>query len=263
MGQGKTNRNAKAVRQRRAMRLTAELCASIRRSVVDPGPAPGIAYMSDHEYEESIASLLADAQAADDIWIFAYGSLIWNPCFAFIEQRIGTLRGWHRSCCLKSTRWRGTPEKPGLMLALEPGGTCRGIVYRLAPGSLREGLMALWRRELGPKPLNHDPRWLMVRTEKGDLPAIAFVANPRGLSYIGTESIDGAAEMIAQAVGVWGPCATYLHETVSRLETLGIRDRYLWRLQARVADRLISEQKRGCASHEDSDLQQQRQSFCS
>ncbi|HEX6960099.1 MAG TPA: gamma-glutamylcyclotransferase [Ferrovibrio sp.] len=218
--------------------------------------------MSDREYEDSLARMLADAPTADDIRVFAYGSLIWKPCFAFIEQRIGTVEGWHRSCCLKSTRWRGTPDKPGLMLALEPGGRCRGVVYRLAPDTSRDGLMALWRRELGPKPLNHDPLWLSVRTEKGAVPAITFVANPQGLSYVGATSIDEAADMIAQAAGVWGPCAAYLHETVVRLRTLGIRDRYLWRLQSAVAEKIISERSKGSASHEDPDLQQQRQSLC-
>lgn len=221
-------------------RLSLELCARIHRQVEDPGPAGGLSYLSEAEYAASIGAALAQAPHVDgmpvpDIWIFAYGSLIWNPGFAWIERRIGSVKGWHRSFCLKSTRWRGSPDKPGLMMALEPGGQCQGLVYRLSPANRDDDLNRLWRRELGVKPVNHHPRWIQVRTDQGSVRALAFTANRGGQSYRRPASLEDTAAIIAGAVGVWGPCAAYLCETVTHLEAWGIRDRHLWRLQALVA----------------------------
>jgi glutathione-specific gamma-glutamylcyclotransferase len=218
--------------------LTAELCASLDATVVDPGPAAGLSYLTDAEYEASIAAVLADASNPDEIWIFAYGSLIWNPGFTYDDKRRAALSGWHRSFCLKSMRWRGMPDRPGLIMALEPGGACEGLAYRLSRERLHSDLQVLWRRELGVKPVNHLPRWVGVETGNGPVRAITFVANPEGQSYLRVPSLELAAEMIAGAVGVWGPCATYLYQTVEHLRALGIHDPYLWRLQALVADRI-------------------------
>lgn len=216
-------------------RLTPSLCARVRRAVRDPGPGSGFAYLTDAEYQASIDATLSGRPDDGEIWVFAAGSLIWNPGFAPAERRIGLLRGWHRSFCLKTLRWRGTPDCPGLMLALEPGGDCRGVACRLPAEGRAPTLRALWRRELGVKPVNQLPRWVDVETEGGAIRALAFTANPGGQSYLGGLALEETAAMVARAAGVWGSCAEYLCETVSRLEALGIRDPHLWRLQSLVA----------------------------
>jgi cation transport protein ChaC len=232
------------VRHRRATspRLTRDLCASLGRSIVDPGPAAGLEYLSQQEYAALVDRTLAEAPDRAEFWLFAYGSLIWKPSFRFQERRIATLRGWHRSFCLKSTRWRGTPEHPGLILALRPGGQCRGVAYRLRAGTLREDVETTFRRELGVKPLNQRPRWVRVTTAEGNLRALAFAADPAGRSYVGELDGERTAAMIARAVGVWGSCAEYLYETISHLEELGIRDRALWRLQQLVAQKIVRQE---------------------
>jgi len=221
------------------LRLTPSLCARVRRAVRDPGPGSGFAYLTDAEYQASIDATLAGRPDDGEIWLFAAGSLIWKPGFAPAGRRIGVLRGWHRSFCLKTLRWRGTPDCPGLMLALEPGSDCRGVAWRLPAEGLAPTLRALWRRELGVKPVNHVPRWVEVETDSGPIPALTFTANRRGQSYLGGLTLDETAAMVARAAGVWGSCAEYLCETVSHLEALGIRDPYLWRLQALVAARIL------------------------
>ena len=223
-----------------ALALTADLCARIARPLADPGPTPGLSYFTDDDYRAAIAEVLAQVPDSGALWVFAYGSLIWKPAFMPVEHRLGVIKGWHRSFCLKTTRWRGTPERPGLMMALERGGQCRGVVYRVAPDTVTESLDALWRREIGVKPVNHDARWVTVHTHAGPLRALTFTANPGGQSYAGKRTLEDTAAVIAEAVGVWGSCAEYLYETITHLEALGIRDRALWRLQALVARNLIA-----------------------
>ena len=105
----------------------------------------GIHVLSDAELEASRRATLARAPS-DDIWVFGYGSLIWNPAFHFVERRLGTIHGWHRRFCLWTTLGRGSPDCPGLMLGLDRGGSCRGIVLRIAPEDVEVELDVLWRR---------------------------------------------------------------------------------------------------------------------
>ena len=225
------------------IRLTPDICALAHRPVVDPGPTEGLSYLSDAEYEALIAETLAGRPDPQDIWVFAYGSLIWKPAFPTVESRIATLKGWHRAFCLKTTRWRGTPERPGLMMALQRGGQCQGVAYRLAAENLRHDLDALFRRELGVKPLNQKPRWLHVESYEGNVRALAFTADPRGRSYVGKLPLEEAAVILAEAVGVWGTGADYLRETIAHLEKLGIRDTGLWRLQSLVAQNILAKNR--------------------
>lgn len=220
--------------------LTPALCARLRGHGRDCGMAHGLSYLTDEEYDASIAETLALAPDVAGIWVFAYGSLIWKPAFAHIEHRLGVVRGWHRSFCLKTTRWRGTPANPGLMMALERGGQCRGVAYRLSSGGISQSLGTLWRREIGVKPVNHHPRWVTVHTDAGRMRALTFTANPRGQSYVGKIPLEETAAAIAKAVGVWGSCAEYLYETIVHLDALGIRDSNLWRLQALVAKNIAA-----------------------
>ena len=220
------------------MALTPELVARANRAVPDPGPEPHIEYQTDADYDEAVDRILS-ARPAGDVWLFAYGSLIWKPEVEHTAEQMGRARGWHRSFCFRVTRFRGTREKPGLMMALDRGGECRGVLYRLPQDDLPAMLGRLFRREFTSKPANSMPRWITVEPEGGaPLQALAFVMNRRSPVYTGRLSPDEVADILATACGHWGSGAEYLHNTVRHLAGRGIRDRNLWRLQALVAVRL-------------------------
>jgi cation transport protein ChaC len=127
--------------------LTAELVARVERFEPDPGPEPGTTEHTEAEFDAMVEALLFEYKP-QELWIFAYGSLIWNPEFDFLESRSATAFGWHRSFCLKLTRWRGTRELPALMLALDRGGSCNGLAYRLPAQDHFKQLGQLMVREI-------------------------------------------------------------------------------------------------------------------
>lgn len=216
------------------MKLTAELVARVERMEPDPGPEPGTTEHTEAEFVAMVEALLSEYKP-DELWIFAYGSLIWNPEFEFLESRSATANGWHRSFCLKITRWRGTRELPALMLALDRGGSCKGIVYRLPAQDHFGQLGLLMRREIDANPPTNVPRWISVKTDKGAVRALAFVATPNGNAYAGKLPLEKVALVLARAAGHWGASAQYLFRTVTKLEEHGIRDRNVWRIQSLVA----------------------------
>jgi cation transport protein ChaC len=124
------------------------------------------------------------------------------------------------------------------MLALDRGGQCSGMVFKLPANQVPESLNALFRRELMIKPSINLPRWMTAETDEGSIRALSLVVNRQSPFYSGKLSLDEAADILAVAAGHWGSCAEYLRETVFRLEQLGIHDESLWRLQALVAERL-------------------------
>jgi cation transport protein ChaC len=192
--------------------------------------------MTDEELKPGLDAIIEQRGGADDLWVFAYGSLMWRPEFAFAESRIGTVRGFHRRFCLLQRRFRGTPERPGFVLALDRGGSCRGVAFRLAGTNLRETLMPVWRREMRGR--GYVARWLPVATEAGTVSALTFLVNRASDRYSGRLTEAEIADRIAVACGHLGPSAEYLFRTVEACEALGIRDRHLWNLQALVAARL-------------------------
>ena len=226
----------------RSPRLTPDLVASIARKLEDRGPAPGVVVHDDDDYEASLQSLLANGpwREGQDLWVFGYGSLLWKPAFEVIEQVTAILPGWHRAFCIRLTRFRGTPEQPGLMMSLAPGGSCRGALQRTAGDRVVDDLRKLWRREMTVKPPNTPPRWVEARTTSGPVPAIAFAADRSGPNYVSGLTDDDIAGILCQAAGHWGSGAEYLLQTVDQLEGLGIRDANLWRLQRRVAQKLLA-----------------------
>ena len=222
----------------RRMRLTPELVARIAPHVGESRPLPGTP-PSDADYDDAVRAILASAPSSGTIWLFAYGSLIWNPACDFVERRVGIAPGLHRSFCLGWDRWyRGSDKHPGLMLSLDRGGQCEGAVYRLPPEAVESNLGRLFRREIRTRPSGHLPRWVNVRTAAGQLRAIAFVINRKGGRYVGRLSLDEIADALAVAVGPWGSMAEYLCSTVRHLEELGIHDRRLWALQELVGERI-------------------------
>ncbi len=222
----------------RQMALTPDLVSRVHRDVRDGGPEPGLAYHTDEDYQAAVRKILSSHRDGDPVWLFAYGSLIWKPEIEHGEERPGTARGWHRAFCFRVTRFRGTPEQPGLMMALDRGGQCRGVLYRLSGEPLPAQLEKLFRREFTVKPPNSMPRWIVVDAEGERINAIAFVMNRRARAYCGKLSPEETADILAKACGHWGSGAEYLMNTVAQLEARGIHDRHLWLLQELVAARI-------------------------
>jgi glutathione-specific gamma-glutamylcyclotransferase len=220
----------------RALDLTEAHLAKVGRVVEDVGPAAGVELFSETDYEGWVQQMLATNPApAAGVRLFAYGSLIWKPEIAQTGERVGVARGWHRAFCYKVLRHRGTAETPGLMLALDRGGACRGIVYDLARDGVADELLRLFRREFTIKPGNGLPRWIKVETEAGMVPALTFVMNRASPAYVGRLPLQAVAGVLAQACGHWGSGAEYLRNTVQHLQERGIHDSALWRLQRLVA----------------------------
>ncbi|ACA20079.1 ChaC family protein [Methylobacterium sp. 4-46] len=216
--------------------LTAALIA---RAHPDPVPddAAAMPLLSEAETEALLAAALAAKPGPpDEIWLFAYGALMWRPEFPFAERRAAGLPGWHRRFCLWQWRFRGTRDNPGVMLALDRGGRCRGLAYRLAGPDPLAALRPVWHREMRGR--GYAARWLAARTEAGTVPALAFVANRAGERYAGRLGEEAIAARIAAACGHLGPNAEYLLNTAASCAALGLRDRHLERLQALVAARL-------------------------
>jgi cation transport protein ChaC len=196
---------------------------------------PGFPIRSDAEIEASLGAALAARPATGEVWVFGYGSLIWNPAFEFAEKRVALVRGWHRRFCLWLKAGRGTPELPGLMLALDRGGSCRGVAFRLDRSQVEEELLILWRREMLSG--SYEARWLDAHSATGPVRAITFVANRRHARFTNLLSDEEVADRIAVARGPLGSCAEYLLNTVEHLEALGFRDASLERIRRRVESR--------------------------
>lgn len=222
-------------RNNRRMRLTEAHLALLPARIDDPGPAfNGDGTPPDSYYSETTAALLAEVAPDEEVWLFAFGSLIWNKRFIFDEERTGVVRGWHRDFCLgPDTRFRGNPDAPGYMLSLDRGGQCKGMVYRLPHEGLAANIEGLLRKE-PPFP----PRWLTVFTPQGAVRAFSFTHPGRGLRYSGHLSEDEIADALARAVGMVGSMAQYVYLTVQHLEQLGLCDERLWRMQEMVAERI-------------------------
>lgn len=217
--------------------LTAELVASVERFEPDPGPEPGTTEHTQAEFDAMVEALLREYRP-QELWVFAYGSLIWNPEFEFVERRSATAYGWHRSFCLTLTRWRGTRELPALMLALDRGGSCNGLAYRLPAQDHFKQLGLLMFREIDANPPTNVPRWISVKTESGILRALAFVAARDGKAYAGKLPMERVAHVLARAAGHWGSAAQYLFRTVTMLKEHGIRDRNMSRIESLVAQEI-------------------------
>lgn len=194
---------------------------------------PDFPVRSDEEIEASLDEALSCQAGDGDIWVFGYGSLMWNPAFLYDEQRLGTVRGWHRRFCLNLTRGRGSPDCPGLMLALDRGGACRGMAFRIAAEQARGELLLIWRREMLSG--SYLARWVTVAIGDGTVRAVTFVANPDHTRYLGRLSEDEAAERIRKATGELGSCLEYFDRTVASLQEFGLRDAALERIGRKIA----------------------------
>jgi glutathione-specific gamma-glutamylcyclotransferase len=193
--------------------------------------------LSEAELQTSIHKTLQQKKSGRDIWLFAYGSLIWNPIFPHVERRVVTVYGKHRRFCLWAPLGRGTPDNPGLVLGLDRGGSCRGIAYRLDPQDVNTELLLVWRREMVVG--SYHPRWITVDDGVEKFEAIAFVVNRDHSCYASQLSLETIVNTITTACGHIGSCADYLLYTVDGLKKAGIKDKHLNLL----GDRVIAQQK--------------------
>jgi cation transport protein ChaC len=191
-------------------------------------------FLSSEEREASLKEALLRYPPGEEAWVFAYGSLMWNPAIEFAESHACRVEGWRRSFCFWVPLGRGTPELPGLMLALEDGGECEGIAYRLAPDQVHSELALLWNREMLAGV--YQPRWVATELRDGrTVTAVTFVVDPTHCQYCGDLPIERAAHHIAFAEGRRGACRDYLANTAAHARALGIHDAYIEELVARVA----------------------------
>lgn len=165
-----------------------------------------------------------------DLWVFGYASLLWRPEFEFEEHRAAKVHGWHRALRMASRVNRGTPERPGLVFALLPGGSCQGAVYRIARARAAEELERLWQREM-PTGV-YDPRWLACKTPQGVVQALAFTLSRRSPQHTGTLPDAHLVDILRHARGRYGTTLEYLLETARALRARGVRDREVERLVA-------------------------------
>jgi len=183
-----------------------------------------------------------------DFWVFGYGSLMWDPGFHHAEAHPALLYGYHRRFCVYSRRYRGTPKRPGLVLGLDRGGACKGMVYRVPKRHAKATLIYLWDREI--RGGVYIMRKLRVRLPHGTVEAYAFVVDRGHRGYAGELAPEETARLILQGAGVRGLCVHYLENTVRHLEELGIDDGPLHRLAGLVkemagARRLSARSSRG------------------
>jgi cation transport protein ChaC len=182
---------------------------------------PDMRVRTDAEIEQCLAAMLIGHPPDDDVWLFGYGSLMWNPAMHFTEHRGGRVVGWHRKYCLWLEAGRGTPENPGLMLALDRGGAAAGALFRVS----REELLLPFRRELFTH--SYEARWVSVATPEGPVRAITFVVNRNGPRYVHRLDLDLIARHVGTASGGLGSCLEYLRRTLESLDALGLDDRMM------------------------------------
>ena len=200
------------------------LNGTIRRLVEQSGDDGRL--MTDQERKQIVENMIETAPSLNSMWVFGYGSLIWNPALYFTEKKRGTVHGYHRRFCLWSTIGRGSPSRPGLMLGLERGGSCKGIFYKIDRREIRTELDIVFRRELITAA--YRPTWVSARVlGKSPFKAIAFVINRAHNRYAGMLDDETVIQTIADAKGTLGSCSDYLYETVLQLENLGMPDRHL------------------------------------
>ncbi|MFC0227294.1 gamma-glutamylcyclotransferase [Serratia aquatilis] len=176
--------------------------------------------------EQRSASLACTLSRRPDncpVWVFGYGSLMWNPVFESEEVRPATLQGWHRAFCLRLTAGRGTLNQPGRMLALQEGGQTAGLAFRLPENTLREELELLWKREMITG--CYLPTWCDLSLDDGNVvTALVFVMNPQHPLFEADTRHQVIAPLIASASGPLGSNAQYLFALDNELKNHGMKD---------------------------------------
>jgi glutathione-specific gamma-glutamylcyclotransferase len=189
--------------------------------------------LTDEQLSASLTATLTHRPKGAGWWVFAYGSLLWNPLFPFAEARRASLHGLHRRFCLWSLASRGQPQAPGLVLGLDRGGSCRGVVYRLPAPCAIDELHLLWRREMVAD--SYRPTWVKLLADDRELIALTFVVRRNHPQYAGKLALARQVEVLDRACGAFGSSLDYLERTRVALVSHGIVDPYLEKLAAHVA----------------------------
>lgn len=186
------------------------------------------------------------AEQPGDIWVFAYGSLMWNPQFDHLGMAPALLRGYHRAFCVYSHVWRGTRARPGLVLGLDSGGSCKGQVFLVAAAGASDVIGYLDRRERVTEVYLRRSVPIKVTPAEGDpirVMAYAYVVDRGHHQYAGKLPPDQAAALILQGRGKSGANHEYLASTVIHLDQMGIKESPLHLLEAKVRGLMAAEIK--------------------
>jgi cation transport protein ChaC len=214
------------------LRLTPEMFAMWEQRIRAAGWPEGWR-LSDEVIEASRLAVLGDHKAEDDLWIYSYGSLMWDPGFHFAEVRLADVEGYQRRFTLKINLGRGSQDHPALMLSLEPRqGRCHGLAFRIAADAVHAETAILWRREMLRG--GYAPAMVPMLTPQGPIEALAFVSNPSHPSYVGELPFAETARLIASGKGILGTNREYLVQLATQLDALGIDDPYVVQLHAAI-----------------------------
>jgi cation transport protein ChaC len=176
-------------------------------------------------FESALLDRFRAQTAGQDLWIFGYASLLWRPEFEAQEQHLCRVWGWHRALKMWSRLNRGSPECPGLVFALLPGGSCQGVVYRVDKAQAEEVLQRLWAREM---PMDvYKPSWLPCATPHGPVKALAFTLPRHSPSFTGQLPAETYRQIFQLACGRFGTTLDYARQTYESLRAHGIEDRAL------------------------------------
>lgn len=213
------------------MRLSDERFAELDAQAEAEGWPPG--WRMEHGAREANRHAVLSGRWEQDLWVFAYGSLIWDPAVAVEEYRPGTLDGWRRQFCMRLEGGRATRERPGLMAALDKGGHCEGVVFRIPATLVDQETDYMWRREMFAGA--YRPVFQEIATPQGSVEALVFVIEQDNRRYAPGIPKDEAAKIIAAAEGDFGPNFDYLDSLVRNLDELGVNDDDIRQLHALAA----------------------------
>lgn len=188
---------------------------------------------STEQINDSLNLALQNWDKQADLWLFSYGSLIWQPEFQSAEEHLATVKGYHRALCLWSYEFRGTPTYPGLVFGLDRGGICQGLVSKIPAASVIEVFTKLWQREMGQG--SYLPKWVKCHLpDEQTVLAIAFVMDRKNEQYAGNLSDADKQVIVQNAKGKRGACQEYVMETIKALRAHGIVDRGLERFASQL-----------------------------
>lgn len=214
------------------MRFTREALAARDERAREAG-YPADWRQTDQRIERSWRSFLKDRVESGDLWIFAYGSLMWDPGFHYEEVRLAEVDGYQRRFTVKIEVITGSPQHPGLALSLEPQpGCCSGLAFRVAADAVETESELIWRREMIL--FSYSPTMVSVATPQGIISAVVFASEKSQPKYIGELPLIETAKTIAWGAGIRGVNRTYLEKLANELNMLGINDIYIEQLLKEV-----------------------------
>ncbi|WP_373086220.1 gamma-glutamylcyclotransferase [Sneathiella sp.] len=190
--------------------------------------------LTHEEREATRREFLAKLPERQGLWVFGYGSLLWNPAFHFTHWQNAKLFGFRRKFCLQASIGRGSPEKPGLMLALDRGGSCNGRAFFIAPDKVESETEILWMREMISG--SYDARLARIRLPNETVAGLAFTMNRSHPRYVADMDLETTAKFLASGEGRMGTCRDYLYNTIAHLEEMHMKDRYLHDLQLKIQE---------------------------